>query len=82
LGLGIGVSFKTGLFNIGAAGQFMLAGGVTTIMGILIHNIDRSLSIPLLILISAIIGAIAAGIAGVLKAFFNVHEVVTTILMN
>ncbi len=82
LAIGIGISFKTGLFNIGAAGQFILAGAVTVIMGIRIHNMNRGISIPVLMLVSMIIGALAASIAGIMKAFFNVHEVVSTILLN
>ena len=82
LAIGIGISFKTGLFNIGAAGQFILAGAVTVVMGIRIHNMNRSISIPVLMLVSMIIGALAASLAGILKAFFNVHEVVSTILLN
>ncbi len=82
LAIGIGVSFKTGLFNIGAAGQFILGGAVTVIMGIKIHSMNRGLSIPLLMFSSIIVGALAASIAGIFKAFFNVHEVVSTILLN
>ncbi len=82
LAIGIGISFKTGLFNIGAAGQFILAGAVTVIMGIRIHDMNKSISIPVLMIVSMIIGALAASLAGILKAFFNVHEVVSTILLN
>ncbi|TCG11463.1 ABC transporter permease [Mycoplasma todarodis] len=82
LAIGIGISFKTGLFNIGAAGQFILAGAVTVVMGIKIHDMNKSISIPVLMLVSMLIGALAASLAGVLKAFFNVHEVVSTILLN
>ncbi len=81
LGAGIGISFKTGLFNIGAAGQFLFAGGITTVMGIQMH-ISKGASIPLMLVVSALIGGAAAAVAGILKAFFNVHEVVSTILLN
>ncbi|CAM9110148.1 ABC transporter permease [Mycoplasma marinum] len=81
LGVGIGISFKSGLFNIGAPGQFLVAGAFTTMMGIQL-NMSKGISIPLMILVAALAGAIVAAIAGILKAFFNVHEVVSTILLN
>ena len=40
------------------------------------------LAIPLLIILGAILGAFYALIAGALKVLFNVHEVVSTILLN
>lgn len=84
VGGGIGISFKTGLFNIGAAGQMLAAGGVAVVIGILAPapSIPRPIWIIMIIVISAIIGALVAGIAGVLKAYGNVHEVVSTIMLN
>ncbi len=81
LGAGIAISFKTGLFNIGAAGQFLIASSLTLVLGIKM-NLPRSTGIPILILISILAGAALSAIAGALKAFFNVHEVVSTILLN
>ncbi|QSF13786.1 ABC transporter permease [Mycoplasma sp. Mirounga ES2805-ORL] len=84
VGGGVGVSFKTGLFNIGASGQMMLGGGVAIMIGILqpAPQIPRFLWVFILMIISALLGAILAGIAGFLKAFANVHEVITTIMLN
>lgn len=81
IGAGIGVSFKTGLFNIGAAGQMLMAGAVTTMIGIK-FDFPKEVAIPVLIIIAMIVGAFTASIAGFLKAQFNVHEVVSTILLN
>lgn len=79
LGVGIGVSFKTGLFNIGASGQFLFAGLVTMMIG---SKTNFSGGPLILIIIAIISGAFLASIAGLLKAFFNVHEVVSTIMLN
>ncbi len=81
LSTGIAVSFKSGLFNIGAPGQFLLAGTITMVMGIQ-FNYAKAVAVPLMILISMLVGALAASIAGIFKAFFNVHEVVSTIMIN
>lgn len=87
VGGGIGVSFKTGLFNIGASGQMLAAGGTAVIFAILMpknvsNALPRELWIFILIIVSALIGALVAGIAGILKAYGNVHEVVSTIMLN
>lgn len=79
LGIGIGVSFKTGLFNIGASGQFLLAGLTTVWVG---SKLDFGGGFLLQIVIAMLSGAALASIAGLIKAYFNVHEVVSTILLN
>ncbi|VEU79715.1 ABC transporter permease [Haploplasma axanthum] len=81
IGLAVGFGFKTGLFNIGASGQFMVGG----IAALYVANIIKA---PIVLhFIIAFIAAIIAGglwgvIPGILKAKFNVNEVITTIMMN
>ncbi len=80
-GLSVAFAFKTGLFNIGASGQMLFGGLCATAVGL-------TFDMPRLILISAMIAAAMIGgglwalIPGYLKAKFNVHEVVSTIMMN
>lgn len=81
LGVGIGVSFKTGLFNIGAPSQFLMGGVFTMMIGSKL-DMPKFVGLPFLMIISIIAGAFFAGISGILKAKFNVHEVVSTLLMN
>lgn len=80
-GVSVGFAFRTGLFNIGAAGQALVGGFTAIAIGILVP-----LPAPWHWIV-AVIGAIAAGalwglINGYLKAQFNVNEVVTAIMMN
>jgi ABC-type uncharacterized transport system permease subunit len=80
-GLSVAFAFNTGLFNIGASGQLLVGGLCATAVGLTVV-----LPKPLL-LILMIIAAIAGGalwglVPGLLKALFNVHEVVATIMMN
>ncbi|WP_027334269.1 ABC transporter permease subunit [Mycoplasma elephantis] len=84
VGCGIGISFKTGLFNIGAAGQMMLAGGLSVIISLNnpFPEIPHLLWVLILLVFSIIVGALLSGVAGFLKAFFNVHEVIATIMLN
>jgi len=80
-GLSVAFAFNTGLFNIGASGQILMGGLSATAVGLTII-----LPKPLLLLLM-IVAAIAGGalwgfLPGLLKALFNVHEVVATIMMN
>ncbi len=81
-GLSIGFAFKTGLFNIGSSGQFIVGAFAAVYIGL------KWTFIPVEILwIVALIGAAVAGglwalIPGFLKAYRNVNEVIASIMMN
>ncbi|HET6637100.1 MAG TPA: ABC transporter permease [Streptomyces sp.] len=79
--LAVAIGFRMNLFNIGVDGQYRIAaffaavvGGAMTLPGIL--------QIPVMIVVAMVVGAVWAGIAGVLKAKRGVSEVVTTIMLN
>jgi len=80
-GLSIAFAFKTGLFNIGAAGQMLMGGLCATAVG-LTMPLPRPVLIIVILLVSIVGGAIWGWLPGLLKAKFNVHEVVSTIMMN
>lgn len=80
-GLSVAFAFRTGLFNIGASGQ-MLFGGFSALACALTLDLPRPVLLPLCILSAMIGGALWGIIPGLLKARFNVHEVVSTIMMN
>ena len=80
-GLGVGLAFRAGLFNIGGRGQMLIGGAFAGWIAI-----NVGLPFPLL-LIAAILGGMLAaglwaGIAGVLKARTGAHEVIVTIMLN
>ncbi|AEC01306.1 ABC transporter permease [Parasphaerochaeta coccoides] len=81
VGLSVGFSFKTGLFNIGGAGQMLMGGLAATFVA---HrmNLPRPLLLVMIIFFGLLAGAVWGIIPGFLKARFNVHEVVATIMMN
>lgn len=80
-GLSVAFAFRTGLFNIGASGQMLIGGLFATAVG-LSFDLSRPVMLLTMILVGFIGGALWAFIPGLLKAKFNVHEVVSTIMMN
>ena len=80
-GLSVAFAFKTGLFNIGAPGQ-MLFGGFCSIAVGLSLDLPKMILVPIVVLAGILGGALWATVPGILKAKFNVHEVVSSIMMN
>ena len=83
-GLSVSVAFKTGLFNIGAAGQYLISTAVTFILAL---SIPTTVIPPIFVWFIAFVGGILAGaiwgaVPGIFKAFLNVNEVITCIMMN
>ena len=83
-GLSVAVAFKTGLFNIGAPGQY-LGGTAATLfiaLGIPTHSVPGWLIWTLAFLGGMAAGALWGMIPGLLKAFFNINEVIACIMTN
>ncbi len=80
-GLSIAFAFKTGLFNIGAEGQFIIGSLVAATVGIAI-DLPPIIHIPLVLIMAGLGGAIWGGIAGLLKSKFGINEVIATIMLN
>ena len=83
-GLSVAVAFKTGLFNIGAPGQYLM--GTLASLSIALGIPSTSVS-PVIIWFLAFVGGIAAGalwgaIPGILKALLNINEVLACIMTN
>ncbi|WP_217136362.1 ABC transporter permease [Leucobacter chinensis] len=80
-GLGIALSFKVGLFNIGGLGQMLVA-----IAGASWVSFAVPMPVVLHMLVAMAVGVLAAmvwgGIVGLLKAATGAHEVIVTIMMN
>ena len=80
-GIGVAFAFKTGLFNIGAEGQFIMGCVASTVVGVL-FDCPPVIQIPLVLLSGVIAGAVFGGMVGFLKAKFGIHEVITSIMFN
>lgn len=83
-GLSVAVAFKTGLFNIGAPGQYLM-GTMTTLMlalGIPSDAVPAGLIWIIAFLGGMVAGALWGAIPGLLKAFLNINEVLACIMTN
>ncbi len=76
-GLSVGFAFKTGLFNIGASGQFTM-GAFFALMGAILFQLPCGVCL----LLACLGGAIWGIFPGLFKALFNVNEVITSIMFN
>ncbi|MBE6050667.1 MAG: ABC transporter permease [Clostridium sp.] len=81
-GLSLAFAFKTGLFNIGAPGQLLFGAFCGTAIALTCDSLPRPLLLLLIVLSGLLGGALCAGLVGYLKAKFNVHEVVGSIMLN
>ncbi len=81
-GLSVGFAFKTGLFNIGAAGQFIMGAFAAVYIGVKWTFLPAPWHWVIALLGAAVVGGLWALIPGLLKAYLNVHEVIATIMMN
>jgi len=82
VGVGICIAFRGGVINIGGEGQLVVGALAATFLGLSFPDAPGWLIIPLALLAGFLGGAVWGGIPGVLKAYFNVNEILSTIMMN
>ena len=83
-GLSVAVAYKTGLFNIGAPGQYLM-GTMASLMlalGIPSETVPAGLIWVIAFLGGCLAGALWGAIPGMLKAFLNINEVLACIMTN
>lgn len=83
-GLSVAVAYKTGLFNIGAPGQYLMGTAATLILALSIPT--ETVPAPLVWVIAfaggSLAGAVWGCIPGLVKAFLNINEVLACIMTN
>ena len=80
-GLSVAFAFNTGLFNIGAEGQYIVGSIGALVVGLLV-DLPPVLHGLVALLAGALCGYIWGAIVGILKAKFEVNEVISSIMMN
>ncbi|MFU8827037.1 MAG: ABC transporter permease, partial [Brevefilum sp.] len=81
IGVGICIAYRGNVINIGGEGQMIVGALVGVWVGLTITNIPGWVNVILGMLSGALAGAIWGGIPGVLKAYFNVNEILSTVMM-
>ncbi len=83
-GLSVAVAFKTGLFNIGTPGQYLMGSAATLIVALSIPStVVPTFIIWILAFFAGILfGALWGAIPGAFKALLNINEVITCIMTN
>ena len=80
-GLAVALAFKSGLFNIGAQGQFIFGAIGASYVGF--HfQLSPVLHVTLALLAGVVLAGVFGGIVGLLKAKTGAHEVIVTIMLN
>ena len=81
-GLAVAFAFRAGLFNIGGQGQYLVGSMGAVYVGSSLDGMPAFLHVVLAIAAGCAIGALWAGIAGLLKATTGTNEVLSTIMLN
>ena len=76
-GLSVLFAYKAGLFNIGAAGQYVAGAGAALYLALALH-----MPWYVCLLAAMVAGALLGTVSGMLKSYFNVNEVISCIMLN
>ncbi len=82
VGVGICVAFRASVFNIGGEGQLAMGGLASAATALALGSWPSFALIPVVLLAGAAGGAIWGFIPGAFKAYFNVNEILSTIMLN
>jgi len=81
-GLSVAFAKKTGLFNIGASGQYMMGAFAAVFVGVKFTFLPAGLHCLVAVAAAALMGALWGCVPGLLKAYCNINEVIACIMMN
>ncbi len=81
-GLGIVLSFRAGSFNLGGEGQVYTGAICAVLAARLLPDLPGALGIPVLLAAGVLGGALLAFISGILKALWNVDDLISTFLLS
>jgi simple sugar transport system permease protein len=82
VGIGICISFRGDVINIGGEGQMIIGAILATWVGLTFTGLPGWLVITLAMFAGFLGGAVWGGIPGFLKAYFSVNEILSTVMMN
>jgi len=80
--IGICIAFRANVLNIGGEGQLAMGGLAGSAVALAVPNLPTAVLVPLVLLAGAAGGAVWGAIPGAFKAYFNVNEILSTIMLN
>ena len=81
IAIGLAVCFRSGNWNIGAEGQYLIGGMVGAMVPVLFYEWQSPLLLPIMILMGMLGGALYAFIPAFLKARFDTNEILTSLML-
>ena len=81
-GIAFAVAMRINLFQIGVEGQYILAAFLAAYVGAGVCSLFPPLHVAVILATAMAVGAAWAGLAGWMKVTRNVHEVISTIMLN
>lgn len=81
-GLAVSLAFRMKLWNIGAEGQLYMGAFAASGIALSMGNLSAWLLLPLMLLMGFVAGGLWALIPGALRAYWNVNETITTLMLN
>lgn len=82
IGLGFAIANTAGFFNIGLSGQMLMGWFASVFVAQAFPDLPKLILLPLAVIAGMVAGALWAGIAGYLRAYFGTSEVIVTIMLN
>jgi simple sugar transport system permease protein len=82
VGIAVGFSFQTGVFNIGAIGQFTAGAYVAIAVGGILKGLTGPFHWLISLVAAGVVGVVWAILPGIMKAYMRISEIITCIMMN
>jgi ABC-type uncharacterized transport system permease subunit len=80
--LGVAISFRSGILNIGGEGQIMIGAIMGAFIALSFPELHPLIHLPMIFVASFIGGALWGWIAGFMRAYFSVNEILSTVMLN
>ncbi len=82
VGLGIAIAFRSGILNIGGEGQILIGAIAGAAVALAFPGLPKIILLPMVFMASFLGGALWGGIAGWMRSYLNVNEILSTVMLN
>jgi general nucleoside transport system permease protein len=82
VGTGVCIAFRANMLNIGGEGQIAMGGLAAAATALALPSLPTIVLVPVVLLAGAAAGGVWGAIPGAFKAYFNVNEILSTIMLN